>query len=254
MIPDYVQELQDDLYGLLIHDPGFKHVPVFRSRSPLQKGPDGEPMVGQSTMIEDEINQALGGSNMKNGKTGIVAIVMLPDVRPLSMESPGPQLEMIAVIRVMENRLFNEGSTGTGISSSRLGLHISQLLHRRPIQGAWTFKPDGDKMLQEQTLPDDVMVHEVRFVMSRSVEQLEKVSTPVITVAGNDLTITCATDGALIYYSLDGSWPGQHNANSFLYDGTVNLSTTEDVTTIRAVAYDPDEVMQPSNDELWEVE
>lgn len=55
------------------------------------------------------------------------------------------------------------------------------------------------------------------------------------TTFGNDglsVTISCATTGASIYYTLDGSIPDDE---STLYSGPISLTTT---TTIKAIAYD----------------
>ena len=63
------------------------------------------------------------------------------------------------------------------------------------------------------------------------------VATPVFTPDGGgfmgetDVTITCATDGATIYYTLDGTKPTK---SSTLYEGAIHLDAT---TTIKAIAY-----------------
>jgi hypothetical protein len=134
MSPDYLQLIQDDVWALLSSDPGLIFVPVFRSRTPLEKDADGQPLVGQTMMIEERIQQALGGLESKNGKCGIVCIVMLPDAVPMSSNSVGPTMDYTIIVRVAENRLVNESDNGTGISSGRLATHVMQLLHRRRRQ------------------------------------------------------------------------------------------------------------------------
>ena len=63
------------------------------------------------------------------------------------------------------------------------------------------------------------------------------VATPVFTPNGGgfmgetDVTITCATTGSAIYYTLNGSAPSK---SSTLYEGAIHLTAT---TTIKAVAY-----------------
>ena len=51
---------------------------------------------------------------------------------------------------------------------------------------------------------------------------------------GLSVTISCTTEGASIYYTLDGSTPDNQ---STLYDGAISLTET---TTIKAIAYDGD--------------
>ena len=246
MIPDYLQQLQDDIWGILTNDPGFEFVPVYRSRTPLEKDDAGEPIVGQSAMIEEQIEQTLAGLAFKDGKCGIVAIVMLPDVRPESIESRGPALEFAPIIRIIEDRLFNEGTTGTGISASRLALHTIQVLHRRSIAGSNTLAVDGDKMFAEISLPDDRKAIEVRLKVTQSSGLLLKVDRPVIAVAADILTLTCPTADAAIWWTTDGTWPGPANPTANLYDQPVQITG---ITAIRAAAYLP--IRQPSDDQSW---
>lgn len=56
------------------------------------------------------------------------------------------------------------------------------------------------------------------------------VATPVISISGNSATITCATSGAQIRYTLDGTTP---TANSTLYSSAITLSQS---CTIKAIA------------------
>lgn len=56
------------------------------------------------------------------------------------------------------------------------------------------------------------------------------VATPVISISGNSATITCATSGAQIRYTLDGTTP---TANSTLYSSAIALSQS---CTIKAIA------------------
>ena len=59
----------------------------------------------------------------------------------------------------------------------------------------------------------------------------ETVATPVISISGNTATITCATAGATIKYTLDGSTPSSNNGNT--YSSAITLSTS---CTIKAIA------------------
>ena len=69
------------------------------------------------------------------------------------------------------------------------------------------------------------------------------VATPIFnpasgTTFGNEglqVSISCATDGVAIYYTLDGSTPDDE---STVYNGAINLTTT---TTIKAIAYDDED-------------
>jgi hypothetical protein len=249
MTEDIIQQLQDDVWGLLTNEPGYRHIPVYRSRTPLEKDENGDPIVGQTLMIEESIEEALAGMQPKDGKAGIVAIVMMPDARPVSPESPGPSLELTLIIRFIENRLVNEGELGTGIAASRLGLHTMQVLQRRALRGSYAIRPAERNVLEEISLPDDRKAHELRMTITRGLVPLSKVARPAVTIDTGVMTVTSATANALIYWSADSSWPGPLNPKSWLYTLPVDLNGS---TEVRVVAYDFDEAMQPSDDVIAE--
>lgn len=59
----------------------------------------------------------------------------------------------------------------------------------------------------------------------------QTVATPVINISGNTATITCATSGATIKYTTDGSTPSASNGNT--YSSAITLSAS---CTIKAIA------------------
>jgi hypothetical protein len=247
MTEDILQLTQDDIWGLLTNEPGLLYVPVFRSRTPLEKDSTGEPIVGQSAMIEEQIEQALGGLSEKNGKSGIVSIVMMPDAQPVG--DSGDALEITIIVRIIEDRLINEGSSGTGITASQLMLHLKQVLGRRALRGSYTITHAQRAAMEEISLPDDRKAHELRMVLTRSLDRLAKVARPSVTIDTGVMTITCATEGAELWWSANGDWPGPANAQSWLYELPVSL--TEEITEVRVVGYEP--TMQPSDDVIKEV-
>ena len=70
----------------------------------------------------------------------------------------------------------------------------------------------------------------------------ETAATPVITVADNSVTITCATEGATIYYTTDGSDP---TADSSVYSSPIALTETVTVKAFAAAdGYDDSETAE----------
>ena len=76
------------------------------------------------------------------------------------------------------------------------------------------------------------------ILKSAIIEEANLVADPVITPAAGtytsaqSVTLTCATTGASIYYTIDGSTP---NSLSTLYSGAISLSTSG-TTTVKAIA------------------
>lgn len=244
MIQDLIQELQDDVWGVLSSDGGFCHVPVFRARSPLEKDADGEPVPGRSMVIEDDIDAALAGMKPKNGKGGIAAIVLLPDVRPESQNSVGPSMRLIQKVRIIEDRMMNESRRGTGISASRLALHTVQLLNRRLLRGETLLIPDAQRMIEEVSLPGDIMATEVNMECAQAVDPAGKAQLSKPVSVDGRIVLSSSTPGADIYFTLDGSWPLPETARR--YDEPFALPVGTHI--LRAVALA--EGMTPSND-VW---
>ena len=71
----------------------------------------------------------------------------------------------------------------------------------------------------------------VTAVNNGSTPAQQTVATPVINISGNTATITCATSGATIKYTTDGSTPSASNGNTYSSAITLNASCT-----IKAVA------------------
>ena len=223
MIDDFIQNLHDDAFGALSSDAGFVYVPVYQSRTPLPADSDGNPIVGATMLIEEKIQQALNGLDAKNGKSGIAVIVMLPSVKGESANSAAPAMRLHLAIRIVENRLVNESTGGTGITSSRLALHIIQVLNRRAFRGGNPLYADIANMVNEVALPGDLKVHECAFIQNVTPDTLPKVIDPSVSSAGNAITLACSTADASLYYTLDGSFPGSANAAAQAYTAPFTL-------------------------------
>lgn len=244
MINDLIQELQDDVWGVLSSDCGFYHVPVFRARSPLDRDADGEPVPGRSMVIEDDIDAVLASMKPKNGRGGIAAIVLLPDVRPVSQNSVGPSMVLMQKVRILEDRMNNEGRRGTGISASRLALHTVQILNRRLLRGETLLIPHAQKMIEEVSLPDHVMATEVNMECAQGVDPAPQAQLSKPVSAEGRIVLSSTTHGADIYFTLDGSWPLPESARR--YDEPLALPVGTHILRAVAVAAG----MAPSND-VW---
>lgn len=216
MIDDFIQQLQDDQYFALLSDAELADVFICRRRTPLARDGNGDPIVGDTVSIEDKLNEVLAGTAERNGKNGVGIIVMLPDVKLESSQSSSLPLVLRSKIRVVENQLFNESSNGTGLTASRLALHVAQLMQRRAFRSGNALRCDPAKAVEEISLPG-YNVHEVNVEYTRYTNTRPKVATPSAAQTGDSVTLTCITSGARIYYTLDESFPGSGNTDATLY-------------------------------------
>ena len=108
------------------------------------------------------------------------------------------------------------------------------------INGAWTivdqmltFTSDTDLIQRFYSVGGSspvIYLHKVSYSGSyNDLSHKPIVATPEVVVEGNTITVSCATDGAEIYYTTDGSMP---HAGSTLYSGPITVVAA---TTFRFV-------------------
>jgi len=168
--------------------------------------------------IESEIDKGLGTLNTKAGKMGAYALVLEPEETPTNPDTPSPELRIQFGVQVFETQLFNNGADGTGKSVFQLTRRIRQLLHRRSLgRGVLVWKSTSPAPQSDPSRRSRVVTFERLDQEDADV----RVGTPLIDpdegAAGASITLTCATSGAAIYYTTDGSYPCSTNAEATLY-------------------------------------
>lgn len=226
-VPDALQQLQLDIAAMLKADELFAGVQVIVSRPR-----DAE----DATLIQSNIDNALAGwVTVETGETykgGLAVIVMMSEGEVPAPNVPGPQLELVQTVRVVENPLVNMGADGTQITAEQGALNVLSTLHHwNPGYGVLT--ADSRNALKEVNLEGKV-AYDVRFRRDAGTTPRTFVQRPQITIGGSLASITCGTSGAAIYYTLDGSAPSPST-------GTL-VTTTIDVSeltgsTLRAAAF-----------------
>jgi hypothetical protein len=219
---DFIQQFQDDQYYALLSDAELAGVSIFRRRTPLPKDESGNPVVGDTVAIEDQLNQVLGGIAQRNGQAGAAIVVMLPDVAVESAQNMTLPIKLKWKLRIVENQIFNESAGGTGLPSSRLALHVAQFMQTRSFRGGNPLRCDPAKAIEEISLPG-FLVHEVNGECSIWIGQRDKCAAPVPAQENGMITLSCSTSGARIYYTLDQSYPGSGNEGALLYAEPIQL-------------------------------
>lgn len=155
-----------------------------------------------------------------------------------------------------ESAVVTADGTKLGDKLTQLDLKVSEKLDDAPLDGKQYTRAAGEwqEVVTHETINGSlstkainllkVILGEAVFTSGQNenieslIEELKKgggggtvISDPVISVTDDgELTITCETAGAVIYYTLDESAP---NAQSNIYNGTVTLQSS---CTIRAIA------------------
>jgi Chitobiase/beta-hexosaminidase C-terminal domain len=197
--------LQQQCANRLQSDPLFANVPVLTERI---------------ANIQSEINTALGplGSGA-TGKTGLVAIVLTPTADVNFDNLFGPFFDDIRIdVRIVENVTINEDpANGTNVAASDAAEKVCSLLH--------LFQPDnanGPVLARKPSIAlrhdhaSQNLIYECRFRTSGGLTSiLSQAATPAIADTSGVVTLTCATSGAAIFYTLDGSSPSPRNGTLY---------------------------------------
>jgi Chitobiase/beta-hexosaminidase C-terminal domain len=197
-----LSSIQQQCANQLQADPLFAYVPVFTERI---------------KDIQSEINQALGPLNGQSGKTGLVILMLTPtaDVRHENVFGPFFD-EIKIVVRVIENVTVNQDpSTGTNVAAADAAEKICSLLH--------LFQPASANGPVTAHRPTVVLAHDPNNLSYdchfKTCGGLMAVSpqaaTPIITANAGQMTLTCATAGAAVFYTLDGSNPSPRNGTFY---------------------------------------
>lgn len=208
-------------------------------------------IANRSGDVLTQLNKALGLTTKKAGKFGACVLVA-----PVAADEPninalfGPLDLDIAVIcfeHVQLNANTAQGGTGKpAFAIARRAHRVCKLYH--PINMATPLTPVKPTIRPAQSslsllgldIGESVQAWEVRF---RAREQdptiNRKVTLPGISIDADagEVTLSCATVGAEIYYTLDGSYPAAGNAAAQLY--AAPFTPEHQGGVIRAVAFKP---------------
>lgn len=226
MSDDLLETLQADVFAVLKATPALALANV---------------ILNDAETTDSKIENALKTLTPTGGKRGLALVVLRPEITEGEKNLPGPPLTLRIEIQCVEHPLLNRGADGTGVRSSQAALNALATLHLRHMGTCLLFADkDPIKPVQVKTgYVSDAVTLYAKFaglVMDKPLG-----ITP--TIADDDITLTCATGGAAIYYTVDGSFPAETAGT--LYEAP--FAAPDAGTTIRAAAYVTD---QPPSDVL----
>jgi hypothetical protein len=217
--------VQRELKARLESDEYFQDIPVIDYRQ---------------ANLQSELEKMISGLTGKAGKNGIfaylsgfVANVGDPDVS-------GPLFDGIGFNAVIfELPLINMGSTGTRKPALQTAIRLAQVLHQyRPEGISETILVRKEAIRQTDTPDDSAVSYSVPVMVPAHIDPPAKCAVPVLDVpdaaAPQTVTITCATAGAAVWYTLNDSYPSPLNPAATLYTAPVLVATA---AALRAVAY-----------------
>ena len=187
--------------------------------------------------LPGKVDAAMEADNAGGGKVGAYALVTIPNTSDnLPNVILGPNQHALVVV-FTENLFVNLSDRGWGITGDDFLTDAKDLLKSTQLDGiAWlhspqrVYSPGSDNPMQGYRISRLVLLADDRTVGGVTT----KVVKPEITFSGGFATITCATDGATIFYSIDSTIYPSAKAGAVQYVGPI---TSMDGMTVTACAY-----------------
>jgi hypothetical protein len=183
------------------------------------------PFVADTT--EDELAKRLGVLKGKSGKVGACILAMLPEVDVETPNVPGPQLVVKQSFLVLVHPELNAGSIGTQKPAGAIAREVVRLFHHAKtahLVQTWNARAGA-------IVPNTEYRKFSAYTVAVSAEWAQDVpprcATPSGTLTPTDpaiLTLACATSGATLWYTLDGSYPSSANPAATLYAGPFEVA------------------------------
>lgn len=225
---DPFQALQLEIHARLDCDAYFDDLPIHVI---LPRASDAETAAQAS-----RVQKAATGTLEKAGKYGCAIFIESPDANSKD-ETIGPRLVTVPQITVIEKPEINLLDHGTGKSAERVALYIAQLLFQQFIgrlTADVTMGTFGKAKINTPKEPESPRLVTITFELDVQPTPLARCGQCTITAAALQVTLACATSGAEIYYTTDGSYPYAGNTEATLYAAPFTVETG---TTVRAVAH-----------------
>lgn len=184
--------------------------------------------------FEKALSDALQGKVPVNGKVGLAVVVFCPEGKPMTRANSGLVVDFQITVRVIENGTLNASPTnGTGMSCEELVVEAMLLVQNwTPLRGHTLTIESFGRVEMENNL---LWAWEFVVKAHDAQDALEKCGLPKIQVGGDNFAlITTTTEGASLYYTLDGTLPTPRNG--ILYQDAVKLTDGDE---LRAMAWAP---------------
>lgn len=240
-------QVQDDLFGLLMSAPQLRTVNIVEERK----------FIMDAQLDLDAIWQTF-----RNNVNGDGLLIEVPDVLCDSDGVSGPpqSVELSFVNFQNGDAAFNPPDAdgnfgGGGLFAEQIEQFLVDLLHLQHIGGLGTIRVVGRFSSPARDYPGINARRTKLTVTPKQTRQTLRTAPISAAVNAGQLTLACATPGARIYYTLDGSFPSDPtvavlpltvtpqnpkgnpvNPNSTLYAAPVAVQSG---TRVRAAAYAP---------------
>lgn len=193
--------------------------------------------------VKREIQTKQASQTTKSKKRG-VAVIVLPVVADDDFPnlSFGP-MTLRPAFQVVENVELNNDANGTKKPARQVARRVHDVIKGGGLVGLVTSLKAGKPAIfpvpAHESLGSNIVLYQVNFeCLEAGTQNQQLVAMPQFAgIAGppQQFSITCTTLGAVIYYTLDDSYPRKDNPNAHVYTNPINIPPAG--LTVRACAY-----------------
>lgn len=165
------------------------------------------------TAIQQTLNGALTGLVKRSDKSGAAIEVQMPNFRTEDRNTGGLLGAVEVPILVRENPMLNMSTaTGTLLSAETIVLNVLSELHgwqkvSKSTAAAREMTTDKNA-IQPLATDDGFVTYQLVMMRMERLANRARCAAPAISFSAGSATLTCATSGATIRYTLNGEYPG----------------------------------------------
>ena len=175
-------------------------------------------------VLQSEVDYTTVWMSGRNGRNGAGILVMRPEATCDKPNVEGPLLDFDCDFVIVSVPEINDVEGGTALNASIIAQYIVDALHLETIDPYGQFRAAPKPITPDDTFkgPVDCMRAKLRVMCPR--EQTQRVGYCSASIADNLCTLTCATAGASIVYTTDGTFPRLSTDQN--YPSTAQLYST----------------------------
>lgn len=197
-----LKAIQASVADRLLSDPYFENIPVITEN------------IGD---IETAIDEAVD-------RLGICMVVVTPGARVTNPNVAGPWFNKIPiVVRAIENVILNRGTEGAkqaseAVEMAAILLHLHTPTEHNDLlvvdEQAITIVPVPKVKSQEGWVSYELLLWSNAQI---KIDPPSQVAAPALTNTAGEISMTCATGGAALFYTTDGKFPMPRGTTATLY-------------------------------------
>jgi hypothetical protein len=233
-------QIQEDVFGLLMSAPQLQTVNIVQERK---------------FILSHDIARGAVWQTVRNGKSGCGILIEEPDVISDSPNVTGPPQSVLLAFVCCQNGDAAFSSLGSGLYAAQMEQFVIDALHLQNIGGLGSLQVKGNFSSPARDFPGLNARRMWAAMTPFNVAQTPRTAPAIAVIANGICTLSCASGGALICYTLDGSFPSNPtiaidplsvtnaspngapiNSGSTLYTAPFPVTSGQ---TLRAAAYAP---------------